>query len=138
MLLTKYSTHKSDNMQLKPEYESAFENVFSMSGMPEQHFGFNDSNQQNSINTSDDDAAAFEGMRAYLGCEEKSNSLKRGPDDNPDSGKRSKSSGDFGGFQQGGMSQFSQGMGMGLGMNMNMGMGMGAEGNIFVSLYPSV
>ena len=122
MLLTKYSTHKSDNMQLKPEYESAFENVFSMSGMPDQNFGFNDNSHQHS---SDDDAAGFEGMRAYLGGEEKSNSLKRAPEDSPlETGKRAKTAADFANFPQGSMSQFSQGMGM----------GMGAEGNLFVSL----
>lgn len=107
-------------MQLKPEYEvAAFENVFSMSGMPDHHHYDNNTNNGNEEET-------FEGMRSYL-QEEKTGSLKRGSEDDgleSNTSKRAKTASDYAGFQQQGMAQFPQGMGMGMGMDGN---------NLFVS-----
>lgn len=109
-------------MQLRPEYEcAAFDNVFSMSGMPEQNFGYHD-NSNNDVNSNESYGNNFDEMRNYQ--EEKTSAPKRGSeDDNVPSNKRAKSSLGFEGFQQGGMAQHQQGMGM--------------EGNLFnTALHP--
>lgn len=104
-------------MQLRPEFVDniAFENVYSMSGMPDQNIGYVNANSDHHHHEADG---------SYLvGYDDKANSHKRMPEDEHDtsSNKRAKSipNNDFtAGFQQGGSSQFSNGM----------------EGNLFVSL----
>jgi hypothetical protein len=116
-----------NSMQLKPEYEfAAFENVYSMSGIPEQNFGGyksddNDNDDSNHNNDRDDYASHFDDMRNYLGSDEKANSLKRGPDEDPLEFITKRAKSDYGSFQHGPMGQFQQGM-------------MGMEGNLFVSV----